>query len=799
MTSDSAVSKPQSVVPKGSDAGIPDVPDDALIIIAMRNVVLFPGMIVPLTIGRPQSLLAAQQAVRLERPIGVLLQTNPEVLMPGAKDLCRIGTVAAILRYVTLPDDSHVIVCQGQQRFRVIEYVPGYPFPVARVERIEEPEATDDEIEARAIRLRERALEVLQLQPQASEEMVNVVRSIALPGALADLIAGVTDIKIEERQAILETIDLVPRLDRVLDKLAKRLEVLKLSRRIDERTKASIDEHQREFLLREQLKSIQNELGEGDSGNSAEIAELKKRIDEAHMPDEVERQAQKELKRLERMSDASAEYSMVRAYIDWLLDLPWQAGDPDRIDIGEARAILDADHFGLEPVKKRIIEFLAVRKLKPEGHGPILCFVGPPGVGKTSLGQSIARALGRKFVRASLGGVHDEAEIRGHRRTYIGALPGTIIQQVARAGSRACVLMLDEIDKLGSGIHGDPASALLEVLDPEQNVSFRDNYLALPYDLSRVLFITTANVLDNIPGPLRDRMEIIQLPGYTQEEKREIARRYLVARQIEQNGLAPEQFELSDAALMAVISDYTREAGVRTLERQIGALCRRAAVRIAEGSATALKVDAGDLAGILGPLQYDNEVALRSGQPGVATGLAWTPVGGDILFIEAARMAGDGQLILTGQLGDVMKESAQAALTLLKTRATGLGIDDAVFGRTTVHVHVPAGAIPKDGPSAGVAMFVALASLFCERSVRSDTAMTGEISLRGLVLPVGGIKEKVLAALRAGITRVMLPARNRKDLEDVPGDARARLEFVFLDNVDDAARLAIVDTPGDAR
>ncbi len=799
MTSDSAVSKPQSVVPKGSDAGIPDVPDDALIIIAMRNVVLFPGMIVPLTIGRPQSLLAAQQAVRLERPIGVLLQTNPEVLMPGAKDLCRIGTVAAILRYVTLPDDSHVIVCQGQQRFRVIEYVPGYPFPVARVERIEEPEATDDEIEARAIRLRERALEVLQLQPQASEEMVNVVRSIALPGALADLIAGVTDIKIEERQAILETIDLVPRLDRVLDKLAKRLEVLKLSRRIDERTKASIDEHQREFLLREQLKSIQNELGEGDSGNSAEIAELKKRIDEAHMPDEVERQAQKELKRLERMSDASAEYSMVRAYIDWLLDLPWQAGDPDRIDIGEARAILDADHFGLEPVKKRIIEFLAVRKLKPEGHGPILCFVGPPGVGKTSLGQSIARALGRRFVRASLGGVHDEAEIRGHRRTYIGALPGTIIQQVARAGSRACVLMLDEIDKLGSGIHGDPASALLEVLDPEQNVSFRDNYLALPYDLSRVLFITTANVLDNIPGPLRDRMEIIQLPGYTQEEKREIARRYLVARQIEQNGLAPEQFELSDAALMAVISDYTREAGVRTLERQIGALCRRAAVRIAEGSATALKVDAGDLSGILGPLQYDNEVALRSGQPGVATGLAWTPVGGDILFIEAARMAGDGQLILTGQLGDVMKESAQAALTLLKTRATGLGIDDAVFGRTTVHVHVPAGAIPKDGPSAGVAMFVALASLFCERSVRSDTAMTGEISLRGLVLPVGGIKEKVLAALRAGITRVMLPARNRKDLEDVPGDARARLEFVFLDNVDDAARLAIVDTPGDAR
>ena len=770
---------------------IPAVPADALIIVAMRNVVLFPGMILPLTIGRPQSLLAAQQAVRSERQIGVLLQRNFEVEVPGPNELCTTGTVASIHRYVTLPDDSHVIVCQGQQRFRVSEYLPGYPFPVARVVRVAEPEASDTEIEARAIQLRERALEVLQLLPQASDEMVGVVRSISSPGALADLIAGVIDIKAEERQTVLETVDLVPRLDLVLGYLAKRLEVLRISRKIDERTKASIDEHQREFLLREQLKSIQNELGEGDSGNSAEIAELRKSIAQAHMPDEVERQAGKELKRLERMSDASAEYSMVRAYLDWLVELPWQAGDPDRIDIAEARRILNADHFGLEPVKKRIIEFLAVRKLKPEGHGPILCFVGPPGVGKTSLGQSIARALGRKFVRASLGGVHDEAEIRGHRRTYIGALPGVIIQQIAKAGSRACVLMLDEIDKLGNGIHGDPSAALLEVLDPEQNNSFRDNYLALPYDLSRVLFITTANVLDNIPGPLRDRMEIIQLPGYTQEEKREIARRYLVARQVEQNGLHDEQFELSDAALLAIIRDYTREAGVRTLERQIGAVCRRAAVGIAEGSVSALKVDEGDLAAILGPVQYENEVALRIGQPGVATGLAWTPVGGDILFIEASRMAGDGRLILTGQLGEVMKESAQAALTLLKTRAASLGIDAAVFEKMSVHVHVPAGAIPKDGPSAGVAMFIALASLFCERTVRNDTAMTGEISLRGLVLPVGGIKEKVLAALRAGIHRVLLPARNRKDLEDVPQEARDKLEFVFLDNVDDAASQVI--------
>jgi ATP-dependent Lon protease len=457
----------------------------------------------------------------------------------------------------------------------------------------------------------------------------------------------------------------------------------------------------------------------------------------------------------------------------------------------EARRILDEDHFGLDKVKKRIVEFLAVRKLNPDGHGPILCFVGPPGVGKTSLGQSIAKALGRKFVRTSLGGVHDEAEIRGHRRTYIGALPGNIIQAIRKAGSRGCVLMLDEIDKLGSGIQGDPSSALLEVLDPEQNNTFRDNYLALPFDLSRVFFITTANVLDNIPGPLRDRMEIIHLPGYTQEEKQEIARRYLVGRQISQNGLREDQFSITDLALFAIIRDYTHEAGVRTLERQIGAICRRAAVSIAEGSAQTMNVDEKDLAATLGPIQFENEVALRVGMPGLATGLAWTPVGGDILFIEALRTKGDGKLTLTGQLGDVMKESAQAALTLLKARAVALGVDIDIFEKSNVHVHVPAGAIPKDGPSAGVAMFIALASLFTQRTVRSDTAMTGEISLRGLVLPVGGIKEKVLAAMRAGITRVMLPARNRRDLEDVPPEAKAKLEFVLLNNADEAMENAM--------
>ncbi|HUY03265.1 MAG TPA: endopeptidase La [Rhodocyclaceae bacterium] len=767
------------------------IPEDAMIIVPVRNVVLFPSMILPLTIGRKQSIVAAQQAVKTERPVGILLQRDPEVEAPGPDDLRLVGTVANILRYVTMPDGTHVIVCQGSQRFRVTEYLTGYPFPVARVGLIAEPEATGNEIEARFIQLKERALEVLQLLPQTPQELVAAVESVGSAGALADLVAGVMDINADDKQLVLETVDLVRRLDIVLGYLVKRLEVLRLSREIDERTKATMDERQREYLLRERMKSIQKELGEGEEGNAAEIAELRKAIAEAQMPEEVERQASKELKRLERMPDASSEYSMVRAYLDWLIELPWTAPEPDAIDINEARRVLDADHFGLDQVKKRIIEFLAVRKLNPGGHGPILCFVGPPGVGKTSLGQSIAKALGRKFVRVSLGGLHDEAEIRGHRRTYIGALPGNIIQAIKRAGSRGCVMMLDEIDKLGAGIHGDPSAALLEVLDPEQNDTFRDNYLGLPFDLSRMLFITTANVLDTIPGPLRDRMEIIQLPGYTQEEKREIALRYLVKRQLVQNGLKEGQFGLSDAALVAIIRDYTREAGVRSLERQIAAVCRRAAVTIAEGTVQTVKIEASDLAGILGPVKFENEVALRTGMPGVATGLAWTPVGGDILFIEASRTGGGGKLILTGQLGDVMKESAQAALTLVKTRAASLGIDAASFEGTDVHVHVPAGAIPKDGPSAGVAMFIALASLFAERTVRNDTAMTGEISLRGLVLPVGGVKDKVLAAMRAGITRVMLPARNRSDLEEVPAEAKEKLEFIFLDTVDDAVKNAI--------
>ena len=767
------------------------MPDDALILLPVRNMVLFPGMILPVTIGREASIAGAQQAIKSERPVGIVLQINPELDRPGLEDLCPVGTLANILRYVTTPDGAHHIICQGQQRFRLVELLEGYPFLVARIARIEEPEAAGTEIEARFMQLKERALEVLQLMPQAPQELAGAVQGVGSAAALADMVAGLMDIKAPEKQKLLEAVDLQQRLDGVLALLAQRLEVLRLSRDIDERTKASMDERQREYLLREQLKSIQKELGEGEEGNAAEIAELSKAITDAQMPEEVQKQATKELKRLERMSDNSAEYSMVRAYLDWLIELPWKAPETSAIDIAEARRILGEDHFGLDMVKKRILEFLAVRKLNPDGHGPILCFVGPPGVGKTSLGQSIARALGRKFVRVSLGGVHDEAEVRGHRRTYIGALPGNIIQALKKAGTRGCVMMLDEIDKAGAGMHGDPSAALLEVLDPEQNNSFRDNYLAVPYDLSSVLFITTANVLDTVPGPLRDRMEIVHLPGYTQEEKLEIARRYLVARQFKENGLLPTQLEISDAALSAIIRDYTREAGVRSLERQIGAVCRHIAVKIADGELRQARVDEGDLTAILGTAKFEYEVALRAGMPGVATGLAWTPVGGDILFIETSKNAGGGKLILTGQLGDVMKESAQAALTLVKSRAASLGIDAAAFERNDVHVHVPAGAIPKDGPSAGVAMFIALASLFADNKVRTDTAMTGEISLRGLVLPVGGIKEKVLAAMRAGISRVMLPARNRRDLEEVPDEAKQKLEFVFLENVDDALRLAI--------
>jgi ATP-dependent Lon protease len=774
----------------GRDA-MPALPEDAVVIVPVRNLVLFPGMVLPMTVGREQSLAAAQQAMRTQRPIGLLLQKSPADDTPGPEQLHRVGTAAQILRDVTTQDSSHHLIVQGQERFLVREFLTGYPFLVARVERFAEGTYPSADIEARFLQLKQRAGEVLELLPQMPQELVSAIHNFKSPGALADMVAGFMDIELHDKQRLLETFNVQVRLDRVLELLATRIEVLKLSKEIGERTQAQVDKRQREFLLREQMKTIQKELGEEEE-TSSEIEGLEQAIAKASMPEEVEKHARKEFKRLSRMPESSGEYSMARTYLDWLVELPWAAQPQADIDLARARQILDEDHFGLEKIKRRILEFLAVRKLNPQGKSPILCFVGPPGVGKTSLGQSIAKALDRKFVRVALGGVHDEAEIRGHRRTYVGSLPGNIIQAIKKAGSRECVMMLDEIDKLGAGaFHGDPSSALLEVLDPEQNHTFRDNYLGVPFDLSKVTFIATANMLDTIPGPLRDRMEVIQLPGYTEEEKLQIARRYLVRRQLEQNGLTPEKLDLTDEALRAVIRDYTREAGVRNLEREIGSVCRSAAVKIAEGGVESLRIGADDLDPILGPRKFESEVAARTSMPGVATGLAWTPVGGDILFIEASRTAGNGKLILTGQLGDVMKESAQAALTLVKSRADSLGLDVTLLEKSDIHVHVPAGATPKDGPSAGVAMFMALASMLSERAVRSDVAMTGEISLRGLVLPVGGIKEKVLAALRAGITTVMLPKRNQRDLQDVPQEARERMTFVWLETVDDAVATAL--------
>ncbi|MGI8852715.1 MAG: endopeptidase La [Methyloceanibacter sp.] len=790
----------QTAAPAAVDEATPrlDLPEGALILLPTRNAVLFPGIVVPLALGRPQSIAGAQAAAQNDRPVGVLLQKDASVESPGPEHLHGVGTVAEILRYVTAPDGNHHLIARGTRRFRVLEFLPGYPYLVARVDEIGEAEVFSTEIAARMHQLKERAREAISLLPNVPPEIAGAVEQMQSPAALADFIANVSDLTPPEKQDLLETFEVGERLDKLLRYLAQQIEVLKLSKQIGEQTQESLSGRQREHILREQLRQIQKELGEGEDGQ-AEIVELRETIEKAGMPEEAEKQARKELKRLERMPEASAEHGMIRTYLDWLIELPWSKLSEERIDIAEARRILDEDHYGLPKVKQRILEYLAVRKLNPEGKSPILCFVGPPGVGKTSLGQSIARATGRKFVRLSLGGVHDEAEIRGHRRTYIGALPGNVIQSIRKAETRNPVMMLDEMDKLGQGFHGDPSAALLEVLDPEQNSTFRDNYLAVPFDLSRVMFIGTANVLDQIPSPLRDRMEVIELPGYTEEEKVEIAKRYLVKRRLEATGLTPEQAEVSDDAIRAIIRDYTREAGVRNLERELGAILHRVAMNIAEGKAERLTIEEKDLHAILGARRFESEVAMRTSVPGVATGLAWTPTGGDILFVEAARVPGNGKLILTGQLGDVMKESAQAALSLVKARASTLGIDPASFEKSDIHVHVPAGAIPKDGPSAGIAMFIALTSLLTGRTVKSDTAMTGEISLRGLVLPIGGVKNKVLAAVRAGITTVMLPERNQKDYEDVPEAAREAVRFVWVSTVDDAIQAALEPLPAETQ
>ena len=766
---------------------------DVVALVPMRNVVLFPHVLMPISVGRARSVAAVQHAVAAGAALGIVMQKDARVDDPGRDALCDIGTLAKVVQHIDAEGQLHHAVCQGVQRFRIVELVEGHPFMAARIEVVAEPTEVSTQAEALGLQLRERAVEILSLLPGVPAELAHALQATRAPSQLADIVASLVDAEVAEKQMLLETLNTEERLQKVLAILSRRIEVLRLSQEIGERTKEQLDDRQRKFLLREQLKTIQKELGEEDE-HDEDIARLDELITQAGMPAEVDRHARKELARLKRMSEAQGESSMLRTYLEWLTELPWVAPPQPPIELDAARRVLDADHHGLTRIKQRIVEFLAVQKLNPGGRAPILCFVGPPGVGKTSLGQSIARALGRAFVRVSLGGVHDEAEIRGHRRTYIGAMPGIIVQSLRKAGARNCVMMLDEVDKLSASAHGDPSAALLEVLDPEQNGTFRDNYLGVPFDLSRVVFIATANVIDNVPAPVRDRMEVIELPGYTQDEKLQIAKAYLVRRQRETNGLGEDQCELTDEALAAIVADHTREAGVRQLEREIGRVMRHAATKVAEGSAQQVRVDAGDLDAILGPPKYEHEVAMRSSVPGVATGLAWTPVGGDILFIEATRVAGSGKLILTGQLGDVMKESAQAALTLVKSHAGALRIPTAALDGVDIHVHVPAGAIPKDGPSAGVAMFIALASLFTERAVRHDVAMTGEISLRGLVLPVGGVKEKVFAAQRAGVRTVLLPARNEKDLRDVPESTRAAMNFVWLNTVDDAMRAALGDT-----
>jgi ATP-dependent Lon protease len=761
------------------------LPEDALIILAVRRMVLFPGVSIPIVIGRAKSIAAVAVAAKLGRPIGVVMQKEAEDADPAPRDLFKVGTLARITRYVPSPDGAHHVICEGESRIKITEYIEGYPFLVARYKKIAEKTKRTAAIDARFMKLKDMALEALSLIPDIPLDFIQSIAAIDQPVEFTDLVAQHMDFESQEKQDILEIINLRTRMDRMIDLLSYRIEVLKLSQDIGRQTQEKMSKQQREHILRQQLQEIRRQLGEINGGGE-ELAELKSAIEASGMSEEAHTHALKELTRLERMPEASSEYGMVRSYLETLSQLPWKEPDPRGINLQKARRILDEDHYGLEKVKKRILEFLAVRMLNPEGKSPILCFVGPPGVGKTSLGQSIARAMGRDFARLSLGGLHDESEIRGHRMTYIGAMPGNIIKTIERTGSRDCVFMLDEMDKLGISARGDPASAMLEVLDPVQNNAFRDNYLGVAFDLSRIVFIATANVLGNIPGPLRDRMEVIELAGYTVEEKLEIAKRYLVKRQLKANGLTQSQCRFHKSALTAIIEGYTREAGVRNLERKIGAVARHIAMAVAEGKSKKMSITKADIADILGASRFKGEAALRTSVPGVATGLAWTPVGGDMLFIEATKYAGTGKLVLTGQLGDVMRESVKAALSLVKSRSEVLQIPQDTFSTQDIHVHVPAGAIPKDGPSAGTAMFVALVSLFKDQRVRSDTAMTGEISLRGLVLPVGGVKEKVIAAARGGIKRVMLPAENKPDLDDIPESARKRLQFIWLETVDQA-------------
>ncbi len=766
---------------------------DALPVLPLRETVTFPETLTPLAVGQERSIKLVDDVLGANRMLVMVAARDPEDEEPGPDGLYGVGVVGVVARMLKVPDGTLRILVQGTQRVRLGPYIAEEPYLVARIAELPDAIEEGPELEALTRNVQRTFSEIVEHIPYLPEELQMAVANIDDPAALGHLIVGALRISTEEKQELLEEVDVAARLRRLSQILARELEVVQLGSQIQSQVQSEVDKGQREFFLRQQLKAIQDELGEGDE-QQAEVNELRQRVEEAELPEHALKAAERELSRLEKLPPAAAEHGVIRTYLEWLVELPWSKRTEDNLDIGHAREVLDADHYDLEKVKDRILEYLAVRKLKPDSPGPILCFVGPPGVGKTSLGRSIGRALGREFERISVGGVRDEAEIRGHRRTYIGALPGTIIRALRDAGSRNPVFMIDEIDKMGADFRGDPSSAMLEVLDPAQNDSFRDHYLDLEFDLSEVLFIATANILDTIPGPLQDRMETIELAGYTLEEKRHIARRYLVPRQIEANGLKSSQIEFSDPALTAIIEEYTREAGVRNLERQIGTICRKVARDVAEGKVDSkVKISAKRARELLGRRRFFAEQRRRTKDPGVATGLAWTPTGGDVLFIEATAMPGSGGLTITGQLGDVMKESAQAALSYVRGHWKEFAPDLAEnwFAEHDIHIHVPAGAVPKDGPSAGVAMTVALASLISGRPVRNDVAMTGEVTLTGQVLPIGGLKEKSLAAQRAGIKRVIVPERNEGDVAEIPEHERGELEFVFVDKVSKAIDAAL--------
>jgi ATP-dependent Lon protease len=771
---------------KNKKVSVPDI----ISILPLRDAVLYPELMIPLVVGRDRSVKLIEDSIKNDNIIGLVTQRDPKIEEPKQDDLYGVGTTALITKMIRMPDSTLRVIVQGLSRFRVESFLQTAPYYVAKVDIIDEPDEKSLEIDALVMNAKKLFKKLSEMASYLSSDLASVIVNMEAPGKMADLVASSLKISTEEKQDVLECVNLKDRLEKVNMLLNKEINILEIGNKIQTQVKGEIDKTQREYYLREQLKAIQKELGEGDE-RGMEVEEFREKIEKAKMPADVKKVAEKELKRLSKMHPASAEYSVCRTYLEVLVELPWMIGTEDNLDVKEAAKVLDEDHYDLEKVKKRILEYLAVRQLKADMKGPILCFVGPPGVGKTSLGRSIARALGRKFIRISLGGVRDEAEIRGHRRTYVGALPGRIIQSIKKVGSYNPIFMLDEVDKIGTDFRGDPSSALLEVLDPEQNFAFSDHYLEVPFDLSKVMFIATANLLGPIPPALQDRMEVIEIPGYIDEDKYKIATNFLIPKQIDAHGLKEEQLSFAEESVKEVISNYTREAGVRNLERELATICRGVAKEVVEGSTQQKAITADDVSKYLGPIKFFSEVAERTAVPGVATGLAWTATGGDILFVEASKMKGKRTLSLTGQLGDVMKESAQAALSYLRSKAKDLKIPEDFFEDYDIHVHVPAGAQPKDGPSAGITLFVALLSMLTDRPVKNDVAMTGEITLRGAVLPVGGIKEKVLAAKRAGLTKVILPDRNRKDLDDVPANVKDEMEYFFIKRVDEVIDLAV--------